>query len=142
LVPDVTFLITGSKRKAESLGFLRDVPPNVRFTDYLELEEFERLLADAAVVMGLTSEEGVQLSVANEALGADKALVLSDTRILREMFGAAALFAKNTPEDWAARLHEALARRAELEARSAALKTRRIEDWRAPAEAVARRLAS
>lgn len=141
LLPEVQFLITGSRRKAEGLGFLRDCPENVRFTDYLPLPEFERLFVNASVILGLTSEEGIQLSVANEALGANRALVLSDTRILRAMFGAAALFAKNTPEDIAARLREALARRPELEILSAALKTRRLQDWRAEADAVAARLA-
>jgi len=141
LLPEARILITGSRRKAEGLGFTRDAPPNVRFTDYLPLQEFERLLNGAAVVMGLTDAEGIQLSVANEALGADKALVLSDTRILRAMFADAALFARNTPEDLAARLREALARRPELEARSAALKARRLQDWRVPAEVVARMLA-
>lgn len=141
LVPELRFLVTGSRRRAEFNGFTRDVPENVAFTDYLPLDEFERLLVEADVVLGITSMEGIQLSVANEALGVDKALVLSDTRVLRAMFGAAALMARNTPEDLAARLREAMARRAELEARSAALKTRRLEEWRAPAQAVAKMLA-
>ena len=106
------------------------------FTDYLPIPEFERLLGGAAAVLGLTDVEGIQLSVANEALGAHRALVLSDTRILRAMFGEAALFAQNTPEGLAARLREAMARRPELEARSAALKARRQADWRAAAAAV------
>ncbi|MBA3325468.1 MAG: hypothetical protein H0T41_09500 [Rhodobacteraceae bacterium] len=135
LVPEARFLVTGSRRKAAGLGFLRDVPGNVTFTDYLPIPEFERLLGGAAAVLGLTDAEGVQLSVANEALGAHRALVLSDTRILRAMFGAAALFAANTPEDLAARLREALARRPELEAASAALKARRQRDWRVAAAA-------
>lgn len=141
LLPEVRFLVTGSRRKAEGLGYLRDCPQNVRFTDYLPVPEFERLFVNASVVLGLTKFEGIQLSVANEALGANRALVLSDTRILRAMFGEAALFAKTTPEDIAARLREALALRPELEMRSAALKTRRNEDWRAAAAAVTARLA-
>jgi len=136
LAPELRFLITGSRRKAEALGFTRDLPANVEFTDYLPLAEFERLLLDASVVLGLTNAEGIQLSVANEALGAHRALVLSDTRILRTMFGAAALFARNTPEDLSASLREAVGRRAELEARSAALKVRRQTDWRVAAAAV------
>lgn len=136
LLPEVCFLITGSRRRADALGFTRNAPGNVRFTDYLPLGAFEKLLVEASVVLGLTDTEGVQLSVANEALGAHRALVLSDTRIMRAMFGEAALFAKNTPEDLAARLDEALARRSELETRSAALKTRRQADWRAAAAAV------
>jgi glycosyltransferase involved in cell wall biosynthesis len=142
LMPEVPILVTGSRRKAKALGFTRDCPENLRFTGYLELAEFERLLRGAAVVLGLTSVEGIQLSVANEAIGADRALVLSDTAILRSMFGAAALFARNTPEELSARLREGLARRRELEARSRALKARRLADWRAPAEAVARLLAA
>ena len=136
LLPGARFLITGSRRKAEALGFLRDAPANVVFTDYLPLAEFERLLGGAAVVLGLTDVEGIQLSVANEALGAHRALVLSDTRILRAMFAEAALFAQNTPDDLAATLRAALAQRPALEARSAALKTRRQQDWRAAAAAV------
>lgn len=135
LMPEARFLVTGSRRKAAGLGFLRDVPANVTFTDYLPIPEFERLLGGAAAVLGLTDAEGIQLSVANEALGAHRALVLSDTRILRAMFGTAALFAKNTPEDLAARLREALARRGELEGLSAALKARRQREWRAAAAA-------
>ena len=93
------------------------------------------------MVFGLTAVEGIQLSVANEALGADKALVLSDTAILRSMFGAAAVLAKNTPEALAAGLREGIARREELEAKSRALKEQRIQDWLGPAETVTRRLA-
>ena len=103
-LPEVGFRITGSRRRAAALGFVAAAPGNVTFTDYLPLEAFERLLGGAAVVLGLTSMEGVQLSVANEALGAERALVLSDTRILRAMFGEAALFAPNTPEGLAAAL--------------------------------------
>jgi hypothetical protein len=141
LAPEIPILITGSKRRADLLGFTRDVPANVTFTDYLPLDEFERLLFGASVVFGLTAVEGIQLSVANEALGADKALVLSDTAILRSMFGAAAVLAKNTPEALAAGLREGIARREELEAKSRALKEQRIQDWLGPAETVTRRLA-
>lgn len=140
--PDIRILVTGSRQKAEWLGYTQDAPPNVRFTDYLALDEFEGLLSGAAVVFGLTNVEGIQLSVANEALGGNKALVLSDTTILRSMFGEAALFTLNTPEAIATALRDALARRPALEAASAALKVRRQADWRAPAEKVARMLAA
>ena len=103
-LPEVGFRVTGSRRRAAALGFVAAAPGNVVFTDYLPVAEFEPLLRGAAVVLGLTTVEGIQLSVANEALGADRALVLSDTRILRTLFGAAALFAPNTPEGLAAAL--------------------------------------
>ena len=136
LAPEIRFYITGSRRKAAALGFTRDTPANVVFTDYLPLGDFENLLAGATVVLGLTDAEGIQLSVANEALGAHRALVLSDTRILRSLFGEAALFARNAPEEMAARLRAAVADRPALEARSAALKAKRQRAWREAADAV------
>jgi hypothetical protein len=129
LMPGVPFLITGRRRKAEAAGLTRDAPANVRFTDYLPIGDFERLLFGSGVVLGVTSRQNCQLSVANEALGDHCALVLSDTPTLRNMFGAAALFAQNTPESLAAALREALPRRDELSARSAALKARRQAAW-------------
>lgn len=133
LMPEVPFKITGRRRKAEALGLIAAAPANVEFTDYLPLDAFEALLAGAGVVLGVTSRVGCQLSVANEALGAHRPLVLSDTAILREMFGTAALFAANAPAPLAAALAEALARREELGARSAALKARRQRAWVAEA---------
>jgi hypothetical protein len=129
LMPEVPFLVTGRRRKAEAAGLTRNVPANVHFTDYLPIEDFEGLLFGAGVVLGVTSRRNCQLSVANEALGAHCALVLTDTPTLRNMFAAAALFAQNTPESLAATLNEGLARRDELRIRSAELKVRRQIDW-------------
>jgi Glycosyl transferase 4-like domain len=134
LLPEVDFKITGRKRKAEAQGLTKDTPDNVTFTDYLTIEGFEELLAGANVVLGVTSRTNCQLSVANEALGAHSPLVLSDTGILRKMFGDAALFALNTPETLAASIAEALAHQPEMRARSEALKLRRQESWLAEAK--------
>lgn len=133
LLPEVDFKITGRKYKAEAQGLTKGAPDNVTFTDYLTIEGFEALLAGADVVLGVTSRTNCQLSVANEALGAHAPLVLSDTGILRAMFGEAALFGPNTPEGLAAALREALAHQPELRARSEALKLRRQESWLAEA---------
>lgn len=133
-LPELDFKITGRRYKAEALGFIKDAPENVQFTDYLTIEQFEALLAGAALVLGVTSRTNCQLSVANEALGAHSALVLSDTGILRKMFGDAALFAQNTADSFATTLREALGRREELEARSEALKVYRQRTWLAEAE--------
>jgi glycosyltransferase involved in cell wall biosynthesis len=134
LLPEVDFKITGRKRKAEAQGLTRDAPDNVHFTDYLTVEGFEELLAGANVVLGVTSRTNCQLSVASEALGAHAPLVLSDTGILRKMFGEAALFGLNTPEELAAAIREALAHQPEMRARSEALKLRRQESWLAEAK--------
>lgn len=128
-MPDLRFLISGNVRRAEAEGFTRNVPANVTFTGFMPLKDYDAVLAGATVVLGLTTAEGVQLSVANEALGAGRALVLSDTRVLRGMFGDAALLSANTATDLADTLRTALRRQPELEAASAALRESRLADW-------------
>jgi glycosyltransferase involved in cell wall biosynthesis len=128
-LPDIEFRVTGNRARAEAQGYTGRAPANVTFTGFIPLEDYDRTLQQAAVVLGLTSEEGIQLSVANEALGAGRALVLSDTRVLRMMFGSAALLTPNTVPGLAATLGEALERRSELEEKSQALRARRQIEW-------------
>lgn len=128
-VPELRFLVTGNRKRADAQGFTAGAPDNVTFTGFLDVPDYNALLANATVVLGLTTAEGVQLSVANEALGAGRALVLSDTRILRTMFGAAARLSPNTPNALAETLRAASADRWEMEAASRALRDRRLANW-------------
>jgi glycosyltransferase involved in cell wall biosynthesis len=89
--PELTFVLTGNYRKASST-LPDEVPGNLRLTGFLSLEEFESLLSGADAVLGLTKFEGIQLSVANEAIGAGRPLILSDTQVLRDLFGECADF--------------------------------------------------
>lgn len=130
-LPDVTFLLTGHLEKARAKGYVGRAPVNVRFTGKADVAEYNRLLLECDVVLGITAFEGIQLSVANEAVGAAKPLVLSDTAILRELFAAAALFSPNEPEALARMLRSALARKAQLAVRSRELATIREIRWNA-----------
>ena len=76
-----------------------------------------------------TTAEGVQLSVANEALGAGRALVLSDTRVLRTMFGDAALLSQNTAPALVDTLRAARAHQTDMEAASRRLRDQRLAAW-------------
>lgn len=129
LLPEVEFRVTGNRARAEAKGFVANAPPNVNFTGFVPAAQYDETLQQAAVVLGLTSEEGIQLSVANEALGAGRALVLSRTRVLQSMFADAALFSANTAQELSETLREALASRARLEEKSKALRARRLADW-------------
>ncbi len=128
-MPEQHFLITGNRRRAEAQGFTKNLPDNVTFTGFLDLAEYDALLANAAVVLGLTTAEGVQLSVANEALGAGRALVLSDTRVLRTMFGDAALLSQNTAPALVDTLRAARAHQTDMEAASRRLRDQRLAAW-------------
>lgn len=128
-LPELRFLVTGNRNRAEAQGFTTNAPGNVTFTGFLDVADYNALLAAASVVLGLTTEEGIQLSVANEALGAGRALVLSDTRVLRAMFGAAALLSPNTASDLARTLRAATARQQDLEVASQSLRDQRLAAW-------------
>ncbi len=128
--PHLQFKVTGRLEKAKAKGFLSDCPDNVHFTGFVSEAEFNKLLHDAAIVLGITTFEDIQLSVANEAIGAEKALVLSGTATLRKLFPDCADFFDNTPASLVATLTHALKNREKMETRSAQSAQRRISLWK------------
>lgn len=131
--PDIHYKITGRLAKARAKGYLKHVPDNVLFTDFVSEEEFNTLLHSCSVVAGLTTYEGIQLSVASEAIGAGKALVLSSTRVLKSMFADCALFFANTEDDFASAVVLAMKNRVQMEERARASLAQRVVDWRTKA---------
>lgn len=132
--PEITFLVTGNLEKAREKGFVDNSPENVVWTGFVPTAEYEKMLSSSTVVLGLTNIEGIQLSVASEAIGAGKAMVLSDTTILRAMFGQAALFTRHDPASMIAACREAVARCAELSENSSVLRDKRWVQWRKDAQ--------
>jgi glycosyltransferase involved in cell wall biosynthesis len=129
LMPGCRFLLTGGTGRAHRAGYVSSAPGNVLFTGFLPEADFNQILVSASVVLGLTTVEGIQLSVANEAIGAGRALVLSDTRVLRAMFGRAAVFSENHAGSLMEAIAEALDNRDELQRRSAELRSDRHASW-------------
>ena len=106
-------------------------PPQAVLTDYLPLPDFEALLHHADVVLALTRFDGIQLSVCNEALGFGKPVVLSDTPLLRQLFGAAAVMVDATdPAAIAAAIHQAAEEAPRLAAAARDLARQRQRHWR------------
>lgn len=141
-VPSIDFKITGKLEKARSKGYLADVPANVTFTGFVSEDEFNHLLHSSAVVAGLTTYEGIQLSVASEAIGAGKALILSATQILRRMFGDCAVFFENSEDGFAQAVRLAIHDRVIMEDRSLASLGRRVNDWQTKAAQINRQLSA
>ncbi|CAO4157371.1 glycosyltransferase [Methylorubrum extorquens] len=88
LMPDYEFMITGPRARAAGQGLLHDLPGNVTFTDYLPVADYDTLIARATAVLCLTTQDGVQLSAAGEAVGAGKPIIVSDTQLLQSLFEA------------------------------------------------------
>jgi Glycosyl transferases group 1 len=92
LAPEGTVAITGRIGNAARNGHdIAHAPPNVVLTDYLPVPAFEALLRHCDLVLALTRHDGIQLSACNEALGFGKPMVMSDTPLLRQLFGSAAV---------------------------------------------------
>jgi glycosyltransferase involved in cell wall biosynthesis len=140
-LPDVTFLVTGRIERARGRHDLSTIPANVRLTQFLPTAEYEQLLRSADAVLGLTLFDGVQLSVANEAVGAGTPMVLSDTKVLRELFDEGAVYVDSRdPVAIARGVKEALSNHQTLRAGVQRLKERRDAKWQAQGATVSRRI--
>ena len=138
LLPETRFLVTGDLRRAKALNLLGRAPTNLCFTGFLPKDDYFRLLATSTLVMGLTINDGVQLSVASEAVGAERPIILSSTSILHKLFWCAAVFVENDGPSIAAGCRKALAELGRLEEEAKVLRRSRLDSWEEQASAVKR----
>src|SRR4051794_16414141 len=93
---------------------------------FLSDDDYAGMLGAAGVIVALTTRAGTMQRGGYEAASAGKALVTSDSRVLRDYFGAAAVYAIDEPTSLSAAIREALARRAELESAMRRLRDERL----------------
>lgn len=130
LLPEVDFYVSGRYEEKLSKVFLQDLPENVKFTGYLPKSTFEALICGADAVLGLTTRDSVQLSVANEGVSAGRPLVLSNTKTLRTLYGECAIFVDNdSSQSMAAGLQEAISQAEKYESLSKKLGEARHQRW-------------
>ena len=130
LVPEITFVLTGNANRAQGIHDLIQKPPNVHLAGFLPKAEFDSLLCTTDAVLGLTTLEGIQLSVANEAVGAGKPMVISNTNLLKTLFYQGAVYVDAIdPKSIAQGCQEALSRKDELTKEVIKLKELREKRW-------------
>jgi hypothetical protein len=138
LAPELHFIVTGKFERAHGLHDLKAAPPNVKLVGFLPKERFNRLLVEADLVLGLTTYHDVQLSVANEAVGVGKPMVISNTSLLRTLFGKGAEYVETTdPISIAKGCRQALMEKDRLTQEVKELRQERIQRWKKQAETVA-----
>lgn len=132
--PDLTFVLTGNPARAQGRHDLSGAPANIKFPGFLPEGQFNALVYNATAVVGLTKLDGIQLSVANEALGCDRPMVLANTSLLQQLFPKGAIYVDPMdPEDLVAGCRQAQAESDRLITEVIALKTERAEQWFASA---------
>jgi len=82
----VQIRVTGNWRRRPEVK--RHESESIRFTGYLTNEEYELLIANSIGIISGTKEEYTALMSAWEAVAYQKPLAITDTKALRESFGA------------------------------------------------------
>ncbi|HVA59800.1 MAG TPA: glycosyltransferase [Mycobacteriales bacterium] len=101
----------------------------VELTGWLAEPDYLAQIAGADVVVALTTRELTMQRGGYEALDCHRPLVTSDTAVLRDFFGPAAVYTTADGAGIAAAVTEALRRPAELSAAMAALHAERLAAW-------------
>lgn len=123
--------VTGRLGNAAKNGHdIHNPPANVVLTNYLPLAEFEALLTHCDAVLAFTRFDGIQLSVCNEALGFGRPMVVSDTPLLRDLFGSAGVMTDSAdPAAIVRAVRQACAEATPRAAASRALAQQRRRQW-------------
>jgi glycosyltransferase involved in cell wall biosynthesis len=121
-LPATPFVLSGAPPEPVR----RAAPANVVFTGFLPRTEFLARLRASSLVVALTTEPDTMQRGAYEALENGVPVVTSDSRVLRDYFRDAAVYARPTPEGIAAAVAEALPRRDELRRRVLALRDEKL----------------
>lgn len=97
--PEFHLIMTGNKNKALKILGDTDIPKNITFSGFISADEYKYLFLHAEVIMGLTKNENIQLSVSTESLSFGKPAILSDTKTLRKLYPNGYIFTDNNPQN-------------------------------------------
>ena len=143
LMPEITVIITGNYNRAKGIHDLSDVPDNVKLTGFISTEEFDLQINRANAILGLTKLDGIQLSVANEALGASKPMILAHTETLKKLFYRGAVYVNPLQADSIARgCQEAIAMKEQLREEVIKLRREKESSWLKQADIIKDKLLS
>ncbi|HEY9657111.1 MAG TPA: hypothetical protein V6C65_01510 [Allocoleopsis sp.] len=92
LAPEITFVLTGNPARAQGIHDLSHIPENLKLAGFLPTATFNQFLCNTDAILGLTKLDGIQLSVANEAVGVGKPMVISHTQTLKQLFYKGAIY--------------------------------------------------
>ena len=120
--PDLQWVLTG--RAPEHVK--GKAPANVRFSGFVSADEYLELRDASVVMVALTTVESTMQSVGFEALSAAKPLVTSPTRVLKDYFGDAVVYAEPDAGAIAEAVASAVRQAPDLERQMLALRESKI----------------
>jgi hypothetical protein len=127
-IPEINIYLTGPMESAKISKY--SIPSNVILTGYLSVKEYEKIFMESNAILGLTTEDHIQLSVANEAVGFGKPMILSNTKLLKKLFYKGAVYVDTlSPNSIVEGIKIALNDQSKLKEEILQLKSERTKDW-------------
>jgi glycosyltransferase involved in cell wall biosynthesis len=136
---DVRFFVTGNPRHFPRT-LAAQLPDNVTLTGFLSVPAYGGLLADADVVLTLTTRNHTMLRGAYEAIYQGTPVIVSDWPPLKEAFETGAVHVDNSPGQIAAAIRTVQAAHAEFRTAAVVLRERKLARWRETMAAITARL--
>ena len=95
-LPNIKFAMTWfTERLPDELR--SNLPDNLIFTGYLEIDEFNDLFINAGAAISLTTQQGTQPSAAAEAIAFGVPIILSDTETAKMLYKDVPVYVENDP---------------------------------------------
>lgn len=129
--PTYNFIFTGNIDKLyNNFGITEaELPENVEVTGWVSNSDYDLLMKNCDVLLGLTIFDDIQMSVSNEGLANRKVMVLSDTETLKYLYGNGAVYVKNESISIIDGIHFAINNKKELLENLVESKKRKMERY-------------
>lgn len=126
-LPEVTLHVTGRRdARFEALGSL---PSNVRFTDFLSDDAYQRLMRSVDAVACLTTRDHTMQRGACESLSSGRPIVTSDWGLLRSYFSRGTVFVDNSRDGIRDGIRQLMAHYDEYAHAIETLRAQRLAEW-------------
>ncbi len=113
-MPDIQFVMTWYFEKLTK-SLMNNLPPNLKLTGFLEIEDFNYLFSNAGIALVLTNRDGTQLSGMHEAMAFEIPAVISNLNTTRFLYKDTPIYVKNDPESIVKGIRQAFENRIELQ---------------------------
>ena len=134
-MPEIDYWVTGRPRD-EVLRQLGDLPSNLRLLGFVSDDNYDVLIRRVNVALVLSTRDRVLTHACHEAIGAECALVISDSPTARAYLRAGTHFVENDAASITRGVRSALQSHEELRAEMAELKLQLDAEWQQQSDAV------
>ena len=137
---DVCLYVTGNyqKRNIDPSTF----PENIILMGFIPEDEYVTMLTSVDATMILTDREDCLVCGAYESLSVGKAMILSDTKALREYFKGSAVYSRNTSEGIQKAILDVTEKKEEIEKKGDQIREFRTTEWEVKKDMVLRAICS